>query len=137
MSTSKARVSLLLSITFLAGMAAGVAADRQLARPAVTGTTDTAVSETSRRQGSTIERFADELGLTDSQRAAIAPVLKDTRQSMSELFDQVKPAYDELVDSARSEVEAILTPEQVVEYRRLLEREYGSRGDERGDRSED
>jgi hypothetical protein len=56
---------------------------------------------------------------------------------MSELFDQVKPAYDELVDSARSEVEAILTPEQVVEYRRLLEREYGSRGDEHGDRSED
>lgn len=117
-------------------MAAGVAADRQLAA-ADTGTTDTAVSKTSRKQGSTIERFADELGLTDSQRAAIAPVLKDTRQSMSKLFEQVKPAYDELVDSARSEVEAILTPEQVAEYRRLLEREYGSRDNEHGDQPED
>lgn len=137
MSTSKARVSLLLAITFLAGMAAGVAADRQLARPAVAGATDRAGGEVRRKTGSTIERFADELGLTDSQRAAIAPVLEDTRRSMSELFEQVKPAYDELVDSARSEVEAILTPEQVVEYRRLLEREYGSRDKQHGDRTED
>ena len=126
MSTSGARVSLLLAITFLAGMAAGVAADRQMARPANTGVANSTKGEVSGRRVSTIERFAGELGLTASQRAEIAPVLEDTRQRMSELFAPVRPAYGELVDAARSDIEAMLTAEQVEEYRRLLEREYGS-----------
>ena len=126
MSTSGARVSLLLAITFLAGMAAGVAADRQMARPASTEVASSTQGEVSGRRVSTIERFADELGLTDSQRAEIAPILEDTRQRMSELFAPVRPAYGELVDAARSDIEAMLTAEQVEEYRRLLEREYGS-----------
>jgi len=126
MSTSGARVSLLLAITFLAGMAAGVAADRQMARPAGTGVANSTQDDVSSRRVSTIERFADELGLTDSQRVEIAPVLEETRQRMSELFAPVRPAYGELVDAARSEIEEMLTAEQVEEYRRLLEREYGS-----------
>lgn len=138
MSTSRARVSLLLAVTFLAGMAAGVAADRQLARPSTTeATTHATGSRTRGRSGTTIERFADELGLTDSQRAGIAPVLEDTRQEMSDLFKPIRPAYAVLVDSARTRIEAILTPEQVVEYRLLLEREYGSGDERQGDRTED
>jgi len=126
MSTSGARVSLLLAITFLAGMAAGFAADRQLARAAGTGVASSTQGDVSSRRVATIERFAYELGLTDSQRAEIAPVLEETRQRMSELFEPVRPAYGELVDAARSEIEEMLTAEQVEEYRRLLEREYGS-----------
>lgn len=136
MSTSRARVSLLLSITFLAGMAAGVAADRQLTSPAIAEVTGAAANRGPDRTGTTIERFADELGLTESQRAAIAPVLEETKQGMSELFKPVRPAYGELIDAARSRIETILTPEQVVEYRRLLEREYGS-GDPGAKRQED
>ena len=44
---------------------------------------------------------------------------------MSELFEPVRPAYGELVDAARSKIEMVLTADQVEEYRRLLEREYG------------
>ena len=76
-SSSGARVSLLLAITFIAGMAAGVAADRQMALPASVEATSTTGSNVSERRISTIERFADELGLTDSQRAEIAPVLEE------------------------------------------------------------
>lgn len=137
MSTSRARVSLLLAITFLAGMAAGVAGDRQLGRPAVADATNATESEVPERAGSTIERFADELGLTESQRAEIAPVLEETKQRMSELFAPVRPAYGELVDSARVKIEALLTAEQVEEYRRLLEREYGSRDEQQQEHTED
>lgn len=126
MATSRARVSLLLAITFLAGMAAGFAADRQPARQAVAVATDSSATDLSGRTGTTIERFADDLGLTESQRAEIAPVLEDTRRRMSELFEPVRPAYRALVDSARVRIEEVLTPEQVTEYRRLIEREYGS-----------
>jgi len=125
-TSSGARVSLLLAITFIAGMAAGVAADRQLTLPASAGATNTTENRVSERRVSTIERFADELGLTDSQRAEIAPVLEETRQRMSELFEPVRPAYGELIDAARSKIEMVLTADQVEEYRRLLEREYGS-----------
>ena len=137
MASSRARVSLLLAITFLAGMAAGFAADRQLTRPAIAVATNAAATDVPGRTGTTIERFADELGLTESQRAEIAPVVEDTHRRMSQLFEPVRPAYGALVDSARVRIEKILTPEQVREYRRLLEREYGSSDDERPDHSED
>ena len=136
MATSRARVSLLLAITFLAGLAAGFAADRQQARPVIAVGTSTDASDSPRR-GTTIERFADDLGLTESQRDEIAPVLEDTRRRMSELFEPVRPAYRELVGSARMRIEEVLTPEQVTEYRRLLEREYGSGDDRRQDYDED
>jgi len=135
--TSRVRVSLLLAITFLAGMAAGFAADRQPAGPAAGGETGMSQSGSPNRGGTTIERFADELGLTESQRTAIAPVIEDTQRRMSELFEPVRPAYGELIDSARAHIEALLTPEQVAEYRRLLEREYGSTDEGDSDRGDE
>ena len=137
--SSRTRVALLLAITFVAGMAAGVAADRQL-RPEPDDETSKQVREDDRkdRRGgrTTIERFADELGLTEEQRARIDPILEDAREGMSELFEPVRPAYRALVDSTRARIEAVLTPEQVTQYRSLLEREYGDR-DGRWDRDGD
>lgn len=126
--SSKSRVALLLAITFLAGVAAGVAADRALGVGSAGDVAKQAEADDRRGRhgrGTTIERFADELGLTQEQRARIDPILEHTRERMSELFEPVRPAYRELVDSTRAQIEAVLTPEQVTEYRRLLDREYG------------
>lgn len=137
--TSRTRVALLLAITFAAGMAAGVAADRQL-RSDVAAEASKQAREDHRRDRrggrTTIERFADELGLTEEQRDRIDPILEDAREGMSELFEPVRPAYRALVDSTRARIEAVLTPEQVTQYRALLEREYGDR-DDRRDRDRD
>ena len=114
------RVALLLLVTLAAGAAGGIAVDRRLEAPA--GLTP----ETTEREGrgeTTIERFADELGLTTEQRDQIAPVLESTRTRMSEVFDQVRPEYRRVVDSARAQIEAVLTPGQVDMYRTLLENE--------------
>ena len=118
--TPGVRVALLLLVTLAAGAAGVIAVDRRL--PA--GPEPRA--ETTTRQGrgeTTIERFADELGLTSEQREQIAPVLEDTRTRMSEVFDQVRPEYRRVVDSARARIESVLTPGQVDMYRRLLENE--------------
>lgn len=135
--TPRVRVTLLLAITFMAGMAAGVAADRQLrvnasaSAAAASGddatTTPRETRNRARGRGATIERFADDLGLTEEQREKIAPIIEDARRQMSELFAPVRPAYGEIVDSAKARIEVLLTPEQVTEYRRLLEKEYGRR----------
>ena len=126
MTSSKARVSLLLAITFFSGLAAGFALQGQLAGAGVAEVAEPAGGGGEGQRGTTIERFADELGLTADQRAEIAPIVAETRREMSALFEPVRPAYDEVVNSARARIEAILTDEQVEEYRVLLEREYGS-----------
>ena len=126
MTDSRARVSLLLAITFFAGMAVGFVTHQQLSGPEAVAEHGASVDNNEEQRGTTIERFADELGLTAEQRAEIAPIVAETRQEMSALFAPVRPAYDEVVNSARARIEAILTDEQVEEYRVLLEREYGS-----------
>jgi Spy/CpxP family protein refolding chaperone len=127
------RVVLLLLVTFAAGAAAGIAIDRRMVATQVTSATRDAESNRRGRQ-TTIERFADELGLTEDQRARIAPILVDTRARMSEMFDRVRPEYDTVVDSARSRIEEILTPEQVRMYRELLDERRGDDRDEPGRR---
>lgn len=117
----RGRVALLLLVTFAAGAAAGVAADRQLRRPEAEPAAE-ARRQGSREHGYTIERFADDLGLTAEQRAAIAPVLEDTRQRMREMSERVRPEYQRILDSALARIEAVLTPEQAIQYRELRER---------------
>lgn len=115
------RVALLLLVTLAAGAAGGIAIDRRLDI-----VPDPKAESSAEREGqgeTTIERFADELGLTADQRGQIAPVLEDTRTRMSEVFDQVRPEYRRVVDSARARIEAVLTPGQVEMYRKLLENE--------------
>ncbi len=131
MGNQGVRVALLLIVTFAAGAAAGIAIDRWLV---TTQSSPQAGEMGAEREGrsrqTTIERFADELGLTEEQRELIAPILVDTRARMSEVFDRVRPEYDMVVDSARARIEALLTPEQVRMYRQLLkERRGGSRED--------
>ncbi len=122
---SKLRVVLLLAATFVAGAAAGVAADRfSLVPGSARAEVTTGVGE--RRGGgrgrgeTTIERFADELELTAEQRQDIDGVLEHYRASMKQVWSDVRPRYRTLVDSARLEIEARLTPEQVEQYRALL-----------------
>jgi Spy/CpxP family protein refolding chaperone len=126
--TQGIRVALLLLVTLAAGAAGGIAIDRWL----VTAQTsqERPHGESRGRSGgreTTIEKFADELGLTAEQRSLIAPILVDTRARMSEVFDRVRPEYEVVVDSARARIEEILTPEQVRMYRQLLQDQSGDR----------
>lgn len=116
------RVAVLLLVTLAVGAAGGIAIDRWLV------SNEASHEESHRRSGgrqTTIERFADELGLTEEQRDLIAPILVDTRGRMSEVFDRVRPEYDIVVDSARARIEAVLTPDQVRMYRQLLQEQRG------------
>jgi Spy/CpxP family protein refolding chaperone len=124
-------VALLLVVTLAAGAAGGIAIDRRFDSPAERNV-ESMGRET--RGETTIERFADELGLTVEQREQIAPVLEDTRARMSEVFDQVRPEYRSVVDSARARIEAVLSPGQVDMYRKLLEKEH-EENEESGDES--
>lgn len=135
---SRFRVALLLVLTFTAGVAAGVAADRLELLPGLASATEATADgdrrEDDRRRGeTTIERFADDLGLTASQRAEIEEILEHYRQRMHQMWEEVRPRYRSMVDSVRGRIEGVLTPEQVTEYRELLR----ARGRWRQERQDD
>lgn len=117
MMKSRGRVAVLLGLMFAAGLAVGLAAERYALHAAL---------ETERRDDhaggrTTIERFADQLGVTNEQRAEIDPILEDTREQMAEIYAKFRPEWEAVVDSARARIESVLTLEQVEEYRALLQ----------------
>ncbi|MFQ5688856.1 MAG: hypothetical protein ACE5HQ_01105 [Gemmatimonadota bacterium] len=130
MAGSKGRAGGLLLLTFIAGAAAGVAAERLGALPGGVASGAARAVEGNRgggrREGrqTTIERFADELELTGDQRQEIEDILEHYRAAMHGLWTDVRPRYRALVDSVRGRIEEVLTPEQVTEYRALLEQRY-------------
>jgi Spy/CpxP family protein refolding chaperone len=129
MDASKTRATVLLGLMFVAGAAAGVAADRM---ELFGGESATAEAERTADRGearggrqTVIERFADDLGLTGPQRTEIEAILEHYRASMNGLWGEWRPRYRTLIDSVRVQIETVLTDEQVAEYRALLERRRG------------
>lgn len=121
---SRIRVGIVLGLTFAAGLAGGVALDRRvLDRPQASG------RRSDRYRGPVIERFASELGLTQDQRTRIETILDHYRTHMKAIWQDVHPRYSAIVDSAKTEIEAVLTPDQVEQYRSLLHQEYRGRED--------
>ena len=117
MTRSRGRAAVLLALMFAAGLAVGLAAERYALHSTVEGEKREAHSQ----GGTTIERFADELGVTNEQRAEIDPILEDTRERLAEVYARFRPEWKAVVDSARARIESVLTVEQVEEYRALLE----------------
>ncbi len=132
MRASRGRAAVLLGLMFAAGLTVGLAGERYALHR-----TQEAGDRSPRHDGrSTIERFADELGVTPEQQAEIDPILAETRERMSAVFDQVRPEWEAVVDTARAHIEAVLTSDQVERYRALLEeqeREHESEQEENGE----
>lgn len=137
MSGSRTRVAALLLLVFAAGSAAGVAADRLSLLPG-TARAEEAATERDEdgdrdRRPTTIERFADDLGLTADQRARIEEILEEFRGDVKSLRSEFRPRWHALLDTTRTRIETVLTDEQVVQYRALLERKREERRDDRRD----
>jgi len=134
---SRGRAAILLLLMFAAGLAVGLAFERYALHR---GAKEAAAPPHGGR--STIERFADDLGITPAQQAQIDPILVETRERMSAVFDRVRPEWEAVVDSARARIEAVLTPDQAERYGALLEqqkreRESGGKDDGAADETSD
>ena len=119
-----------LSATFLAGAMLGAAAIRVLVddraeqpqRPRPDG----------RRggpgQGPSI---FDQMGLTAAQKAGIDSVMENRRREMDAFWKLHNPEVRAIIDSARVEIDRLLTPEQrqqFQEFRERRRREHPDRG---------
>lgn len=110
-----------LSATFLAGAAVGAAALTLLAgdrreqpqRPGTGGPWG------ERRNGPSI---FDQMGLTPEQRTAMDSIMEKRRRDMDAFWKQHNPEVRAIVDSARAEVDRLLTPEQRKKFEEFRER---------------
>lgn len=121
--------TLALLLVFAAGLAGGVAVER-LWLGAASGEPvaereagEREAGEREDRERTVIERFSEELELTADQEARIDTILAGVRDRMHQMWSEVRPRYRAVVDSARGQIEEVLSPGQAERYRELLRRE--------------
>jgi Spy/CpxP family protein refolding chaperone len=106
-----APVALLLA-TFVLGGLVGGAVTTMADRPAHR-----------HQRPSFVERLANELDLTASQRDSIQAVLDRHQPAMDSLWQKMRPQFEAERQAIRSEITALLTPEQQTKYAALIQRQ--------------
>ena len=69
----------------------------------------------------------DRLGLSDTQRDSLRTLMRAQRPAMRALIAPMQPQLDSMRNVMRTEIRAVLTPEQRVRYDSLLARERDDR----------
>jgi Spy/CpxP family protein refolding chaperone len=79
-------------------------------------------------------RILDEVGLTPEQQAAVEAILERRRAQTDRFWSDAGPALRAIMDSTRSEIRTVLTPEQRARYERLrAERKAAEAREEAGE----
>jgi Spy/CpxP family protein refolding chaperone len=115
MHRSKALVVSFYVGALLVGGALGVAADRLVVGEWLDGR--------SRDVRASRDRLATELKLSEAQRASLDAIFDGTRRADSVLMAPIRPIRDSLWVEARSQLRAMLTPEQQVIYDEMQARD--------------
>lgn len=68
--------------------------------------------ERGRAQERLLNRFSQELRLSDAQRSQVAAILEAKRERIDALRAEVRPRFQEIRASTSAEIRALLTPEQ-------------------------
>jgi heavy-metal resistance protein len=70
-----------------------------------------------------VERLTADLTLTDSQGDSIQAVLDRHQPAMDSLWQKMRPQFEAERQTIRSEITALLTPEQQIKYAALIQRQ--------------
>lgn len=107
-------------VVFAAGAAAGAVADRYVQRARI--------QRQWGDQRAMRNRLADDLGMTDAQRASMDSLLDDRNRQYESLMAPVRPTLDSLGAATRQRLRQLLTPEQQATYDQIQrEREEARR----------
>jgi hypothetical protein len=104
--------ALVLAVTLTAGMIVGVSYERRRS-PAH----DMARS----RAHHVMHRLKDDLGLDSAQHTAIAAIFARRQGTVDSTWHAMQPHLRATLDSTLQEIVAILRPDQVAKYRKMVE----------------
>jgi len=126
---SRRTAALILLLVAIGGAAVGVALDRLLLLPMHFGGRPFGPwrggPPSARMERSARERFAHELGLSDSQQVRIDSLMERQMVQLRAVRGEVQPRLDSILSQTRRSIDAILTPEQRVRARDLMRRGHG------------
>ena len=71
------------------------------------------------------ERLKDELGLSPAQTSAVDSIMRHRMSQRDSLMAHTWPVMRQLLDSTRTDIERVLTPEQRTKFEQLRSREPG------------
>jgi hypothetical protein len=70
----------------------------------------------------TMTKLSDELGLTDDQGQQLREIMKDTFKNLAQIREDARPLIRAEIDSMDAKIKAMLNPEQMVKWEKLLGR---------------
>ncbi|MBZ5528895.1 MAG: hypothetical protein LAN71_13465 [Acidobacteriia bacterium] len=74
------------------------------------------------RRADIVERLTQELSLTEAQRKSLDPLLAEFQGKIQVIHKQFEPQMNELRESTRKKIRALLTPEQQTKYEEHVKR---------------
>jgi len=117
---SKTLALALLFGAFLAGGAVGAVLDRYVVGGATRAASQEQRSRDRDRRESYMDWLATELDLTEAQRQQVAAALEENREEVNALWQETRPAFEELRARFRAQVREVLSQEQQVAYDSLV-----------------
>lgn len=137
---------LVIVLTFLVGGLAGAVADRAVVRPAWSashrpegGSPGSRHDRAGRERGRErfVQQLTRELNLRPDQVTRIDAITRVREEKMSAIWSEVRPRIRALIDETRSEIDRVLTPEQLARLKELRrQREARERADTMGPRAD-
>ena len=129
---SKRRIWLLFILTFIAGVLAGAAGMQALQHKHIRRFMH---SESDRQHELFLRRMNRELTLTAAQQIQVQNIMRDTREQLAQLRQRTQPDVRRIMTENRQQIEKILTPDQAVRYRQMMERWSSTRSHRPGNES--
>ncbi len=113
-----------LFVTLVAGFLLGLVWSRtSTAQAEPTAPTAVAAEEADEDRGGETRRrglIVERVGLSAEQQVQVDSIVGQSRTMMRQLRADYRTGYGELIESTRSSIKAVLTPEQAAEYDALL-----------------
>jgi Spy/CpxP family protein refolding chaperone len=102
--------ALIIVVSLLTGVIVGVAVDQHMRIPRMI------FSRGMGHQTFAPHRLEHELGLSPAQSAAVDSITHHRMAQRDSLFANMRPALRQLLDSTRSDIERVLTPDQRAKF---------------------
>lgn len=122
MPGSKSWFFLLIALTFLAGVSAGMWGEKALLARA-----SASASSEGQRSGDwrarTLAKFTERLELSAEQSRQLEAVFEAKRKDYDEVLGPVRPRLREIREASRLEIRKLLRPEQLPEFERICQEE--------------
>ncbi|HXB23114.1 MAG TPA: hypothetical protein VNV25_00145 [Gemmatimonadaceae bacterium] len=112
-------------MSLLTGVLVGVAVDRRMMVPRVPRGSFFLSRFSGHHQGIIPGHLEHELGLSPAQSTAVDSIMRHRMAQRDSLMAHTWPVMRQLLDSTRSDIEKVLTPEQKAKFEQLRSREPG------------